>query len=34
LKLSPDFPNVKKLTVTVSDGKFDIPLATSKLFPS
>jgi hypothetical protein len=32
--LSPDTPNSPKKTATVTDGKFDIPMATSKLIPS
>jgi hypothetical protein len=34
MKLSPDTPNVPKRTVTITEGKFDIPVATSKLIPS
>jgi hypothetical protein len=32
--LSPDTPNSPRTTATVTDGKFDIPMATSKLIPS
>lgn len=32
-KLSPDTPNVPKREIAISDGKFDIPFATSKLIP-
>jgi len=34
LQISPDTPNAPKKEVTVSDGKFDIPMATSKIIPS
>jgi hypothetical protein len=34
MTLSPDTPNAPKKTVTVTDGSFDIPMATSKLVPS
>ncbi len=33
LKVSPDTPNVSKTEVSVTEGKFDIPMATSKLTP-
>jgi hypothetical protein len=33
LDRSPDTPNVPKASVTITDGKFDIPMATSKLIP-
>lgn len=33
MTVSPDTPNVPKQVVTVSDGKFDIPMATSSLIP-
>jgi hypothetical protein len=33
MKLSPDTPNEPKTTITVSDGKFDIPMATSNIIP-
>ena len=32
--VSPDSPNAPKSEITVTDGKFDIPMATSKLIPS
>jgi hypothetical protein len=32
-KLSPDTPDVPKTEVAITDGKFDIPFATSKLRP-
>jgi hypothetical protein len=32
-KLSPDTPNVPKREIAITDGKFDIPFATSKLIP-
>lgn len=32
--LSPDTPRAEKKEVTVTEGKFDIPLATSKIIPS
>jgi hypothetical protein len=32
-KLSPDTPNVPKTEIAITDGKFDIPFATSKLIP-
>jgi hypothetical protein len=34
MSVSPDTPNAPKTEVTVTDGKFDIPMATSKLTPS
>jgi|SRR5579864_2049094 len=34
MALSPDTPNAPKKEVTVTEGKFDIPMATSKLIPS
>ena len=34
MSVSPDTPNAPKSEVTVTDGKFDIPMATSKLTPS
>jgi hypothetical protein len=34
MSVSPDTPNAPKTEVTVTDGKFDIPMATSKLSPS
>jgi hypothetical protein len=33
MSVSPDTPNAPKKEVTVTDGKFDIPMATSKLSP-
>lgn len=33
MKVSPDTPNVSKTEVSVTEGKFDIPMATSKLTP-
>jgi hypothetical protein len=32
--VSPDSPNAPKSEIIVTDGKFDIPMATSKLIPS
>lgn len=32
--LSPDTPNSPKTTATITDGKFDIPMGTSKILPS
>jgi len=32
--VSPDTPNAPKKEITVTDGKFDIPMAVSKLIPS
>ena len=32
--VSPDSPNAPKTEIQVTDGKFDIPMATSKLIPS
>jgi len=32
--LSPDTPNSPRKTATITDGKFDIPMATSRLIPS
>lgn len=34
LSVSPDTPNAPKSEVTVTNGTFDIPMATSKLSPS
>jgi hypothetical protein len=34
MSVSPDTPNAPKSEVTVTDGRFDIPMATSKLSPS
>jgi hypothetical protein len=33
MKVSPDTPNVPKQEVSVTEGKFDIPLATSNIIP-
>jgi hypothetical protein len=32
--LSPDTPNSPRTTATITDGKFDIPMATSNIVPS
>ena len=33
MKRSPDTPNAPKAEISITDGKFDIPFATSKLIP-
>ena len=32
--LSPDTPNVPKTSIVITDGKFDLPIATNKVLPS
>lgn len=31
--VSPDTPNVPKSSITITDGKFDLPIATMKVYP-
>jgi hypothetical protein len=33
MPVSPDTPNVPHPQIAITDGKFDIPFATSKMFP-